>query len=175
MLPQSLDRRTSCRITICFVSPLRLSRPIGHNSVHADELPTFIRSVYEALEQVGTPTPAAEPLTPAVPIRKSVFPSYIVCLEDGKKLQMLKRHLQASYGMTPADYRAKWGLPDSYPMTAPDYAARRSALAKENGLGRVPKQPAVEVPVQKIAEGVRGKKPGRKKATAAEAAPEISE
>jgi predicted transcriptional regulator len=131
--------------------------------------------LYEALNRVGTPTPVAEPLTPAVPIRKSVFPSYIVCLEDGKKLKMLKRHLQASYGMTPADYRAKWGLPDSYPMTAPDYAAHRSALAKENGLGCVPVQPAVEVLVQKIAEGVRGRKPGRKKAAAAEAAPEISE
>jgi predicted transcriptional regulator len=77
-----------------------VSAHIWHNSVHADELPTFIRSVYEALEQVGTPTPAAEPLTPAVPIKKSVFPSHIVCLEDGKRLKMLKRH---------RDCRKVWG------------------------------------------------------------------
>jgi len=145
-----------------------VSAHVGHNSIHADELPAFIRSVYEALSHVGAPTPTAEPLTPAVPIKKSVFPSYIVCLEDGKKLKMLKRHLQASYGMTPDDYRARWGLPDSYPMTAPDYSARRSELAKENGLGRLPEQPATEVPVQKVPEGVRGRKPGRKKAAALE-------
>jgi len=140
-----------------------VSAHVGHNSVHAAELPAFIRTVYEALNQVGTPTPDAEPLIPAVPIKKSVFPGYIVCLEDGKKLKMLKRHLQSSYGMTPDDYRAKWGLPYSYPMTAPDYAARRSELAKENGLGRVPEKLAIEVPVQKVAEGGRGRKPGRKK------------
>ena len=154
-----------------------ISAHIGHSTVHADELPALIRSVYEALNQVGTPTPETEPLTPAVPIKKSVFPSYIVCLEDGKKLKMLKRHLQTAYGMTPDDYRVKWGLPDSYPMVAPDYAARRSVLAKESGLGRVPEKPAVDVPVQKIAAGVRGRKPGRKKvvSTDADTVPDISE
>ncbi len=141
-----------------------VSAHVGHNSVHAAELPAFIRTVYEALHQAGTPAPQAEPLIPAVPIKKSVFPGYIVCLEDGKKLKMLKRHLQTAYDMTPDEYRAKWGLPDSYPMVAPDYAARRSELAKENGLGRVPEKPVVEMPVQKAVEGVRGRKPGRKKA-----------
>jgi predicted transcriptional regulator len=74
--------------------------------------------------------------TPAVPVKRSVFPDYIVCLEDGKKLKMLKRHLQSAYGMTPDEYRARWGLPPDYPMVAPDYAAVRSALAREIGLGR---------------------------------------
>ncbi len=146
-----------------------VSAHVGHNSLHVDELPAIIRSVYDALDQVGTPTPAAGSLTPAVPIKKSVFPSYIVCLEDGKKLKLLKRHLQVSYGMTPREYRAKWRLPESYPMVAPDYAARRSVMAKEKGLGRsTPARPAAGVAVQKIAEGVRGKKQGRKARAAVE-------
>lgn len=161
---------------------LRLSAQIvaahaGHNRVSTNELPAFIRIVYEALHQVGTPKPAAETLMPAVPIKKSVFSSYLVCLEDGKKLKMLKRHLQTVYGMTPDDYRAKWSLPNSYPMVAPDYSARRSVLAKEIGLGRSPDEIGAEIPVQKIAEGVRGKKPKQKKTAAApdtEATSEIS-
>lgn len=90
----------------------------------------------------GEPAPA--PLTPSVPIRRSVFPSHIVCLEDGKKLKLLKRHLQASYGLTPEHYRHKWGLPASYPMVAPDYARHRSSVAKQNGLGRKPRGSAPE-------------------------------
>ena len=81
-----------------------------------------------------------------MPIKKSVFPDYIVCLEDGKKLKMLKRHLHASYGLTPDAYRMKWGLPRAYPMVAPSYAAKRSGLAKKTGLGRKPRQ---EAPLQK--------------------------
>ena len=145
-----------------------VSAHIGHNIIQADELPAFIRSVYDALHRAGAPALAAGSLIPAVPIKKSVFPSYIVCLEDGKKLKTLKRHLQTSYGMTPGDYRAKWRLPDSYPMVAADYAAHRSAIAKKIGLGRDLEQPASEVPVRKIAEGTRGKKP-RRKSTAPEA------
>src|SRR5947209_1544350 len=87
--------------------------------------------------------------TPAVPIKKSVFPGYIVCLEDGKKLKMLKRHLQTSYGLTPDAYRAKWGLSREYPMVAPNYAATRSSLAKSIGLGRKP-APAAEPEVAKL-------------------------
>lgn len=78
----------------------------------------------------------AEPLKPAVPVRKSVTPDYIICLEDGKKLKMLKRHLRSTYNMTPDEYRAKWGLPPDYPMVAPNYAEQRSAFAKKIGLGR---------------------------------------
>ena len=88
------------------------------------------------------PTPT---LTPAVPVKKSVFPDYIVCLEDGKKLKMLKRHLKTSYGMTPDEYRTKWGLPSDYPMVAPSYAAKRSTLAKKIGLGRKPAAATAEV------------------------------
>ena len=101
-------------------------------------LPGLIQSVYHTLATVGSAEPAPAIQTPAVPIRKSVFPDYIVCLEDGKKLKMLKRHLQSSYGMTPDEYRAKWGLPSDYPMVAPSYASMRSGLAKKLGLGRKP-------------------------------------
>ena len=113
---------------------------VGHNQVAADALPGLIQSVHRSLTAAGTAEPAAAPapLTPAVPIRRSVFPDHIVCLEDGKRLTMLKRHLQASYGMTPDQYRQKWGLPADYPMVAPNYASHRSSLAKQAGLGRKP-------------------------------------
>ena len=115
-----------------------VSAHIGKNQVAANALPELIQSVHRSLTTVGTAEPAAAPLTPAVPIRRSVFPDHIVCLEDGKKLKMLKRHLQASYGMTPQQYRERWGLPADYPMVAPNYASHRSTLAKQAGLGRKP-------------------------------------
>ncbi len=137
-----------------------VSAHLRKNATTPEALPELIRSVYAALCDVGTPTPAVTPQEPAVPIKKSVFPDYIVCLEDGKKLKMLKRHLKASYGMTPNEYRAKWGLPASYPMVAPNYAERRSDLAKTIGLGRRPAEDgAAEVPVQRIPEGQPGRKP----------------
>jgi predicted transcriptional regulator len=95
----------------------------------------LIRQIYEALS-VGTNAPAASPadkLVPAVPVKQSVFPDYIVCLEDGKKLKTLKRYLQAAYGMTPQQYREQWGLPAGYPINAPNYTRRRSALSKKMG------------------------------------------
>ena len=92
--------------------------------------------MYSTLRGLGAEPPAPEQREPAVPIKRSVFPDYIVCLEDGKKLKMLKRHLQSAYGMTPADYRTKWDLPNDYPMVAPNYAERRSTLAKQIGLGQ---------------------------------------
>jgi len=111
---------------------------VGGNSLPASQVPEVIRNVHDALaglesDEVKAP---AEPLKPAVPIRRSVTPDYIVCLEDGKKLKMLKRHLSATYNMTPAEYRAKWNLPADYPMVAPNYAARRSEFARQIGLGR---------------------------------------
>ena len=117
-----------------------VSAHIGKNQVALDALPRLIQSVYHSLATAGAaePVPAPAPLTPAVPIRKSVFPDHIVCLEDGKKLTMLKRHLRVSFGMTPEQYREKWKLPADYPMVAPDYASRRSNLAKQFGLGRKP-------------------------------------
>ena len=111
---------------------------VAHNPVAPDALPELIRSVHASLVGAGKPTEVAERPQPAVPARKSVFPDFIVCLEDGKKLKMLKRHLQTHYQLTPAQYREKWGLPHDYPMVAPNYAERRSALAKEIGLGRKP-------------------------------------
>ena len=101
------------------------------------ELPTLITSIYEALSTLGqTATASGEDLKPAVSIRSSVKPDYIVCLEDGKKLTMLKRYLMRQFGMTPEQYRQKWNLPADYPMVAPNYADRRRSLAKEIGLGR---------------------------------------
>jgi len=118
----------------------------GHNAVATGELPGLIGTVYEALRSAGAveAEKPAEALVPAVSIKKSVTPEYIVCLEDGKKLKMLKRHLATSYDMTPAAYRQRWGLPADYPMVAPAYAAQRSALAKSSGLGRKPVEAAPE-------------------------------
>ena len=110
---------------------------LGNNQMDASAIPSLIQSVYRTVSTVGDPEPEAVIAPqPAVPVKKSVFPDFIVCLEDGKKLKMLKRHLQTSYGLTPAAYRTKWGLPRDYPMVAPNYASTRSALAKQIGLGR---------------------------------------
>ncbi len=113
---------------------------VSNNSVSVDEVPALIRNVYGALASLGASEPEEERPEPAVSIRASVKPDYIVCLEDGKKLKMLKRHLMTAYGMTPDDYRKRWGLPADYPMVAPEYAEKRRALAKEIGLGRKPGQ-----------------------------------
>ena len=113
----------------------------GSHTLPASELPGLIGSVFGALRELGTvaePAPPAEALVPAVPVKKSVTPEFIVCLEDGKKMKMLKRHLATRYNMTPAEYRQRWGLPDDYPMAAPAYAAMRSKMAKDLGLGRKP-------------------------------------
>ncbi|MBM9400819.1 MucR family transcriptional regulator [Gluconacetobacter azotocaptans] len=114
-----------------------VSAHVSRNAVQTNALPDLIRAVYEALASVGMPaeTANAEKPTPAVPIKRSVFPDYIVCLEDGKKLKMLRRHLGSAYGMTPEQYRERWGLPADYPMVAPNYATRRSELARAIGLG----------------------------------------
>ena len=112
---------------------------VSNNSVAVSDLPILIGNVHSALSGLsGGATVAAAPLEPAVPIRNSVKRDYIVCLDDGKKLKMLKRHLMTHYGMTPDDYRAKWGLPADYPMVAPAYAETRRELAKAIGLGRAP-------------------------------------
>lgn len=112
---------------------------VSNNSVAVSDLPGLISNVHGALAGLssGNSAPQAAP-EPAVPVRTSVKRDYIVCLEDGKKLKMLKRHLMTHYGMTPDDYRAKWGLPADYPMVAPAYAEQRRDLAKAIGLGRAP-------------------------------------
>ena len=112
---------------------------VSHNPVPAAQLPALIGNIHDALTKVASgsaePPAAEEPKAPAVPIKKSVQPDYIVCLEDGKRFKSLKRHLRTVYDLTPEQYRAKWGLPADYPMTAPNYAAARSELAKSMGLG----------------------------------------
>jgi predicted transcriptional regulator len=109
---------------------------VEHNAVQADALPNLIEKVYQTLRDVGqAPVEPTKPV-PAVPIKQSVKTDFIVCLEDGKKLKMLKRHLMTAYKMTPGQYRARWGLPADYPMVAPSYAKVRSTLAKKIGLGR---------------------------------------
>jgi len=117
---------------------------VSSNPVPVGELPKLIGDIHAALQGIGTP--AAEPVVkqePAVSIRKSVTPDYIICLEDGKKFKSLKRHLATHYNLSPDDYRQKWNLPSDYPMVAPSYAATRSALAKSIGLGRKAVAPAV--------------------------------
>ncbi|QUM73823.1 MucR family transcriptional regulator [Sphingopyxis granuli] len=108
---------------------------VSNNSVAISDLAMLINNVHAALSGLGTQPEPEEKLVPAVSIRASVKPDHIVCLEDGRKLKMLRRHLMTHYGMTPDDYRAKWGLPADYPMVAPSYAEKRRALAKEIGLG----------------------------------------
>ena len=118
---------------------------VGHNSLATEQMPDVIVTVYNSLQALNAGAGAA-----AVSIRRSIKPDYLVCLEDGKKLKMLKRHLRTSHDMTPDEYRAKWGLPYDYPMVAPSYAEQRSKLAKNFGLGRKP--------------GARTKRRGRGKA-----------
>ncbi|MBE1236795.1 MucR family transcriptional regulator [Phaeovibrio sulfidiphilus] len=109
---------------------------VGNNTVAVSELPDLVVSVHRSLVALSSPPVEVEERPqPAVPIRKSVTPDYIICLEDGKKLKMLKRHLKTAYNMTPEEYRERWGLSPDYPMVAPNYAVRRSELAKKIGLG----------------------------------------
>lgn len=111
---------------------------VSNNSVATSDLPTLVNSVHTSLVAASksVKAPHAVALTPAVSIKKSVTPEHLICLEDGKKFKSLKRHLSTKYGMSPEDYRAKWGLPKDYPMVAANYAAARSALAKKTGLGQ---------------------------------------
>ncbi|MGB7832473.1 MAG: MucR family transcriptional regulator [Xanthobacteraceae bacterium] len=115
-----------------------VSAYVSNNPVPAADIPTLINQIHSALMQVsaGRADVAAEPLRPAVGIKKSITPDHLVCLEDGKKFKSLRRHLRSQYNMTPEQYREKWGLPPDYPMVAPNYAAARSQLAKQMGLGQ---------------------------------------
>ncbi|MEM8854922.1 MAG: MucR family transcriptional regulator [Devosia sp.] len=121
-----------------------VSAYVSNNSVGAQELPTLISEVYAALQKTNgvEPEPEPEPLKPAVSIKKSVTPDYLICLEDGKKFKSLKRHLRTHYNLSPEEYRERWNLPSDYPMVAPNYAAARSELAKRMGLGQQRKKPA---------------------------------
>jgi predicted transcriptional regulator len=126
---------------------------VSNNETTTSELPALIQAVHRALSGISVAAPEPEPRKePAISVRRSVTPDYLVCLEDGRKFKSLKRHLRTKYDMSPEDYRAKWGLPKDYPMVAPNYAAARSALAKNMGLGKGGRQPPKVVPP------VRGKR-----------------
>jgi len=133
IVPESENDTSSLELVSQIVSAY-----VSKNSLPPGELPQLIKTVHEALRNPGQA--AASPLEPAVPIKKSIKPDYVICLEDGIKLKMLKRHLRTSFNMSPDEYRRKWGLSSDYPMVAPKYAARRSELAKKIGLGRKPGQ-----------------------------------
>ena len=113
---------------------------VSHNALSAGDLPKLIAQVHQALIALGgaAPVEAAPELKPAVPVKKSITPDYLICLEDGKKFKSLKRHLRTEYDMSPDEYRSRWGLPPDYPMVAPNYSEARSQLAKSIGLGRKP-------------------------------------
>lgn len=117
-----------------------VSAHAGNNTVAVADLPQLIQDVYKTLVSVSSTSATPERPRPAVPIKKSISPDYIVCLEDGKKLKMLKRHLKTAYNMTPEEYRERWGLAPDYPMVAPSYATHRSNLAKKIGLGTKPRK-----------------------------------
>jgi predicted transcriptional regulator len=118
-----------------------VSAYVSANQVPPQDLPGLIRTVYSALHEVAEAAPGTQETAqePAIPVKKSVTPDFIICLEDGKKFKSLKRHLRTRYAMTPDEYRAKWGLPHDYPMVAPNYAKERSNLAKRMGLGHARK------------------------------------
>lgn len=131
--PTTVPRSDLLELTACIVAA-----HVGHATLDAEALPNLIHSVFQALSTAGTsttPAGAARP-EPAVPVRRSVFPDHIVCLEDGKSFKALRRHLQAEHGLTPDQYRERWGLPRDYPVVAAAYTEYRSALARSSGLGR---------------------------------------
>jgi len=134
---QNIDRGEILALTAEIVSA-----HVGNNAIAGTEVGALIQSVFETLRGLASDEPAASvELTPAVPIRRSVTDDHIVCLEDGKKLKMLKRHLLTDHGLTPEAYRARWGLRPDYPMVAPNYSLQRQTLARQIGLGRRPAAP----------------------------------
>ena len=131
MTELSIDRKTELTVQLALGM-------ISKQTVTIEQIPELMKSCWSAITQVTNPEPVVIEVKqePAVPIRKSVTPDYIICLEDGKKFKSLKRHLRTHYNLSPEEYREKWGLPGDYPFTAPNYSAKRSQLAKANGLGR---------------------------------------
>ena len=136
MADESIDRGELLKLTTEIVAA-----HVGNNAIAGSDLAALIQSVFDTLGRLAADEPAAAELTPAVPIRRSVTDDHIVCLEDGKKLKTLKRHLMSDHGLTPEAYRARWGLKPDYPMVAPNYSAQRQAMAKQIGLGRKPAPP----------------------------------
>lgn len=135
-MPDNADKSELLSLTADIVSA-----HVSNNRIDSADLPALIKQVYGTLSVLGGEVPAPAPVVaekpqPAISVKRSVTPEYIICLEDGKKLKMLKRHLMSHYNMTPEQYRERWGLPTDYPMVAPNYALHRQALAKKIGLGK---------------------------------------
>jgi predicted transcriptional regulator len=144
-----------------------ISAYVANNTIQKEHLPALIVNTFNALARLDRTEAPAEELKPAVPIKRSVQPDHIICLEDGKKFKTLKRHLRTDYNMTPQEYREKWGLPVDYPMVAPNYALARSELAKQIGLGR-PKTAETPKTSVKPSKKTTEKTPvGKKRAVAA--------
>lgn len=140
-MPQDITLSDERNETLITLTADIVSAHVSYNDVAVEDVPGLIRNIFEALAGLGETVEApVAPPEPAVSIRASVKPDYIVCLEDGKKMKMLKRHLMTAYGMTPEEYRERWNLPADYPMVAPNYAEKRRELAKKIGLGRKPAQ-----------------------------------
>lgn len=133
----SEDIKKPERVDLLALTTEIVSAHLANNQVAVDEIPALIQKVHRTLDDLreGNSSGLGERPQPAVPVKKSVTPDYIICLEDGKRLKMLKRHLKTAYDMSPEEYRERWGLPADYPMVAPNYARHRSKLAKEIGLG----------------------------------------
>ena len=151
------EEQATTRSELLSLTTQIVAAQLSNNPSSGTDVPGLIETVFDTLTELSRDEEPVPALTPAVPIRRSVTDDYIVCLEDGKKLKMLKRHLMTAYGMTPEQYRAKWGLPHDYPMVAPNYAVMRRELAKAIGLGRKPAPAPAPAP--------KAKRPGgRKKA-----------
>jgi predicted transcriptional regulator len=137
--------RLTAQMAVAYLGPNSRN---GMNRMPLEDVPVFLNSIHEAFATppVEASKSVAEPQRPAVPIKKSVHDDYIVCLEDGKRLKMLKRYLHSHYDMTPEQYRRRWNLPADYPMVAPTYAAHRSDLAKKTGLGKIVRRTALKKP-----------------------------
>ena len=129
-----MDKQLNISELIEFTAEI-VAAHVGNNKLDQNELPSLIQDVYKTLSELNDVKVAQARPTPAIAIKKSISPDYIVCLEDGKKLKMLKRHLKTVYDLTPEEYRNRWDLPGDYPMVAPNYAKHRSSLAKKIGLG----------------------------------------
>lgn len=166
---ETTDQRTVLECTTSIVAAY-----VASNTIQKEHLSALIVDTFNSLSRVDRPDVEAEKLKPAVPIKRSIQPDYIVCLEDGKKFKSLKRHLMSHYSLTPEEYREKWGLPADYPMVAPNYALARSELARKMGLGKREAPATAETPnakgAKKAAATAAVKKPVAKKAAGKKAA-----
>ncbi|MEL7539390.1 MAG: MucR family transcriptional regulator [Pseudomonadota bacterium] len=138
-MSEELDRVNAAPAAILECATDIVSAYVSNNPMQSAELPELIKDIHATLKALDASGGAAVTLEPAVPVKKSITDDFLICLEDGKKFKSLKRHLRSKYGLSPEQYREKWGLPYDYPMVAPSYARKRSALAKEMGLGKVEK------------------------------------